>query len=343
MARGWIALVVATLLVVTAGTSAASAQSDGFADVLVGDLVIGESEQEFPGVRLVGFDEDAERVDLEIDLSALESHGVAVDDARIDLATDDVRGATVETATVDDGVVVLGFSPDDSIDDAIIELQAFRLAGLDTTAAAAVTNVTYSATFSAGEARVRSFDIVDPDTLTPALDTETLFTGASTHRSTLQHVQATDEDVTVELNVRILEDHGFELDNLGADVTADRASVVETSVDRGVVKAVVSPEPDTVLFDVRVTLRGLTIISGGDDRRVIASDLAYAVVLEGAADNTVIVEPFDLATHRTTHADPVTTRSATPGESIVATGDGFGPAVAVAALALLLLLARRRR
>lgn len=343
MARGWIAVVVATLLVVTAGTTAASAQSDGFADVLVGDLVIGESEQAFPGVRLVGFDEDGERVDLEIDLSVLESQGVAVDDAKIDLSSDDVRGATVETATVDDGVVVIGFSPDDSIDDTIIELQAFRLAGLDTTAAAAASNVTYSATFSAGEARVRSFDIVDPDTLTPALDSQTLFTGSSTHRSTLRHVQATDEDVTVELDVRILEDHGFDLDDLGAEVTAGGASVVETSVDRGVVRAVVSPEPDTVLFDVRVTLRGLTTVSGDADQRVIASDLAYTVVLEGAADNTVHVEPFDLATHPTTHADPVTTRSATPGESIVATGDGFGPAVAVAALAILLLLARRHR
>lgn len=342
MARGWLVTVVVVLLVGAAGAGVAAdvGGSDGFADVLAGDLVIGESAQPFHGTRLVEFDEAADTVALEIDLAVLEAHGVGVDDAAVELSPDDVSGASVEAARVEDGVVTLVFAPADGNEDAVIAIEEFRLTGLDTTDAEAAEGLTYDANFSAGEARVRSFDIVDPDGVTPTLATNPLYTDASTHRVSLRDVQAAGGDVTVELDVGVLADHGIDLGALEAEVTADGATVASTSVDRGVITTVLSPAPDTVLFDVRIELAGLEGPSA-DDGRVIASDVTYAVALDGAAGDEVTVEPFDIATHPTVHSGPGTTLSAT-SEPIAIRGDGFGPTVAVAAVALLLLLARRR-
>lgn len=342
---GRFAVGVLSLLLVIAGAAvpAAAGQSDAFADVLVDDLVIGEPVQEFPGMRAVAFDSDAETVRLELDLSVLTAHGVDVGAADIELPGGAVYGATVESATVSDGRATFVFAPDDSTDDAVIEVESFRINGLDTSGAERATDVTYEATFSAGEARVRSFDIVDPDRVTPWSATTTFFAGASTHRVSLQDVQAAGEDVTIELDVRVLAVHGVDLEALDADVTADGGTVVETTLDRGVVTAVVSPAPGVVLFDVRVALEGVDVSFDDADQRVVASNVTYGVTVEGAAGDDVTVEPFDIVTHPTTHADPVTTRSMTSNESLVIKGDGFGPALTVAALALLGWLARRRQ
>lgn len=342
MARRWLVVAVGVLLVATAGTgvTADDGGSDGFADALAGDVVIGESEQPFYGLRLLEFDEAVDTVALEIDLAVLEAHGVDVGDAAVELSADDVRGGSVESARVEDGVATLGFAPSDANEDAVITVEEFRLTGLDTTDAEAAEGLTYDATFSAGETRVRSFDIVDPDRVTPTLATNPLYTDASTHRVSLRDVQAAGGNVTVELDIGVLEDHGIDIGALEAAVTADGATVVSTSVDRGVITTVVTPAPDTVLFDVRFELMGLERPSA-DDGRVIASDVTYAVDIAGAADTDVTVEPFDIATHPTVHSGPETTQSTT-SEPIAVRGDGFGPVVTVAAVALLLLLAWRR-
>lgn len=345
MARRGLTVVLFALLLVAAsvGGSAQSTESDGFADVLVGDLVIGESEQEFPGMRAVEFPADAETVRLELDLGVLTDHGVDVSDAEVVLASQAVHGATVDTATVEDGQVRFVFAPDESIDDTIIEVEEFRLVGLDTADAEAAEGLTFDATFSAGEARVRSFDIIDPDRVTATLDPQPLFTGARIHRVTLHDVHAAGENVTLTLDVAVLEDHGFALSALEADVTADGATVKSATVTEGVVSIDLSPATGTVLFDVRVELGGLERESTGADRRVLATGVSYAVTLEGAAGDEVAVQPFDINTHPTTHADPVTTGTPTSDGLIVVKGDGFGPALTVAALALILSLARRRR
>lgn len=337
MARARLAVGVFALLLVTAsaGASAETAQSDGFADVLVGDVVIGEPDQRFPGMRAVAFDADAESVALELDLAVLESHGIDVGGAGIDLPADAVHGASVETATVDDGRVTLVFAPDDSTD-AVIQVDEFRLTGLDTTGAEPATELTYDASFSAGEARVRSFDIVDPDRVTPTMSADTFFTAAATHRLSIRDLQAADGAVTIELDVTVLERHGVDIESLAADVTADGAAVVETAVEGGVVTTVVSPAGDTVLFDVHVELRGFDASAVDSDQRVIATDVAYAVAIDGDGADGVTVEPFDVATRPTVHADPPTT-------STTVEGHGFGPTVAVAAVVLLALLAARRR
>lgn len=336
---------VLALLIIAASVAgtAGSTQSDAFADVLVGDVVIGESEQAFPGMRAVEFPADAETVRLELDLAVLTAHGVDVSDAEIELADEAVNGGAVETATVRDGRVILVFAPDDSIDDPVIEVDGFRLVGLDTTDAEAAEGLTFEATFSAGEARVRSFDVIDPNRVTLTLDTQPLFTEATAHRVTLRDVHAVGGNVTVTLDAGVLEDHGFDLSALQADVTADGATVVSTTVDEGVVSATVSPAPGTVLFDVRVTLENFERRSTADDGRVLARAVSYGVALEGAGDDSVAVQGFDINTHPTTHADPVTTRSTISNDSLVIKGDGFGPAPTVVALALLGLLARRRQ
>lgn len=335
---------VSVLLLVIAGVGApgAAGQSGAFADVLVDDLVIGEPAQEFPGMRAVAFDPDAETVHLELDLGVLAAHGIDVGAADVELTEGAVNGATVERATVSDGRATLVFAPDDSTDDTVIEVESFRLTGLDTSGAEPATDVTYVAAFSAGEARVRPFDIVDPDRVTPRLETTAFFAEASTHRVSLQDVQATSGNVTIALDVRVLETHGVDLGALEADVSADGATVMETALDGGIVTAVLSPEPEVVLFDVRVTLAGVDVSFDDADQRVVASNVTYGVSLEGAAGDDVTVEPFDIATHPTTHADPVTTRSTASNESLVIKGDGFGPVLTFAALALLGWLARRR-
>lgn len=343
MARCWLVVGVVVLLLATASTGALadSAQSDGFADVLVGDVVIGESEQRFHGMRLVEFPADTETVRLELDLDVLATHGIDVVDAEVEVSDGAVRGATIETATVRDGRLSFVFAPDDANEDAIIAVEEFRLTGLDTTDAEAAEGLTYDANFSAGEARVRSFDIVDPDRVTPTLETNPLYTDASTHRVSLRDVQAADGDVTIELDVGVLEDHGIDVGSLEAEVTADGATVTSTSVDRGVITAVVAPSPEAVLFDVRIDLRGLDPASVDTDQRVIASDVGYAISIEGTAGDEVTVEPFDIATHPTVHSGPETTRSETSRGPTSITGDGFGFAVTVAAVALLVLLAQR--
>lgn len=342
MARGWLVVGVVLLVATTsAGALADSAQSDGFADVLVGDVVIGESEQRFHGMRLVEFPADAEMVRLELDLGVLTTSGIDVSDAEVELSDGAVRGARIETTTVRDGRLTLVFAPDAANEDAVIAVEEFRLTGLDTTDAEAAEGLTYDANFSAGEVRVRSFDIVDPDRVTPTLETNPLYTDASTHRVAFRHVQAAGGDVTLELAVGVLEDHGIDLGSPEAEVTADGATVTSTSVDRGVITAVVAPAPDTVLFDVRIELRGLERASA-DEGRVIASDVTYDVGIDGAGDDEVIVEPFDIATHPTVRSGPGTTRPATSRGPTSITGDGFGAAVTVAAVALLMLFARRR-
>lgn len=337
------ALVVGTftLLLVTVSLtgSARSAQADGFADVLVDDVVIGESEQRFTGMRAVEFPTDAETVSLEIDLEVLESHGIDVGDAAVELAPAAVRGATVETAAVRNGRIRLVFLPADTNDDAVIVVDEFRLVGLDTTEAEAAAGLRFEATFSAGEARVRSFDIVDPDRVSPGLDTTTLFTEASTHRVTLRDVHVVGENVTVELDARVLESHGIEVGNLEVDVDAEGATVVGTTVDQGAVTAVLSPDPGTVLLDVRLQLHGLDGDSADAEGRVIATDVSYSVTLDGAADEAVDVEPFDINTHPTTHGDHETTSNG----ALAVKGDGFGPTVLITAVVILLVLSRRRR
>jgi hypothetical protein len=343
MTRGWLVVGVVLLVATTsAGALADSARSDGFADVLVGDVVIGESEQRFHGIRLVEFPEDTEAVRLDLDLGVLATHGIDVSDAEVELSDGAVRGATIEAATVRDGRLRLVFAPDDADEDAIIAVEAFRLTGLDTTDAEAARGLTYDANFSAGDARVRSFDIVDPDRVTPTLETNPLYTDASTHRVSLRDVQAAGGDVTIELDVGVLQDHGIDLGSLEAEVTAADADVVSTSVDRGKVTAVVAPAPEAVLFDVRIDLRGLDSASVDTEQRLVASDVVYAVSVAGAAGDEMTVEPFDIATHPTVHSDPGTTRSASSQGPTSITGDGFGFAVTVAAVALLVLLARRR-
>lgn len=338
-------VVVGLLALLVAGSVAGSGYTtpaNGFADVLVGDVVIGESEQHFPGLRAVEFPTDAETVTIELDLAVLMTHGVNVSDAEVELPDGAVRGGTVETATVDNGTVRLVFVPDDSIDDAIIEVEGFSLSGLDTAAAEAASGLRFDARYSAGEPRVRSFDIVDPDDVTASLETTPLFADASTHRVTLRDVHAVSGKVTVELDVRVLQAHGFDLADLGAEVTADGASVWSTTVDQGIVTVVVSPDEDTVLFDVRMVLKDLGSPPGESDGRVIASDVTYGVTVAGAGGDDVVVEPFDIARHPTTNAGPVTTWTTTSGSSLLVEGDGFGLVAVVVAIVLLSLLVKRR-
>lgn len=324
------------LLSLSAGvaTSVNAHEETGGADILVGDIVIGESEQRFGGLRAYGFGA-AEEVVFEVDLGILERYGIGLDDAAVELRASAVFGASVESTSVADGRLRLVFEPNDATDDDVFEVDEFRLTGLDTTHGKPATDLTYEATFSAGEVDVRSFAIIDPDAATPTLDPNPLYTdGPGSHRVWITDIQPAGETVTIELDVSVLESYGIDIDGLAADAASDEATVRSTSVEAGVVTIVAAPDAGAALLDIRIELTGFDTSAVDSDERVIDSAVAYEVDIEGDAANHVEVETFRLVQHPTTHADTV--RTTTDG------AQGFGPVVAVIALVATGVLAARR-
>lgn len=324
------------LLFVAAGVGAAGdgSQGDGVASLLVDDLVIGESEQQLGPMRAAGFDESVEELVIEIDLGVLERHGVDVSGAEVDLVGADVSGGSLRSATVQDGVVTIVIGPEERG----ILVDTFRLTGLDTADARAVSDLAYDVAFSAGVADVSRFDIVDPNAEPVTVSPRSLWIDEDDQRVPVEGIRSAGEPVTIELDVTVLEDHGATLDDLEAEAEADGGTVRETTVRGGVVTVVVSPDANETQFDVVVELASFGFEGVETDEGTVASDVTYEARLEGDADETVSVEPFDVIIGPLTA--PVTGPSTTGG----AVGDapGFGPVVALVALLVGAVLATRR-
>lgn len=353
MSRALLAVAVAALCVVPAGVAIAddSQQRRGFAHVFTGDIVIGEGEQRIEQMRVAGYDETVDELVVEIDLTATETHGVDVTDVAVELNDNDVDGASVESASVDDGVVRLVLIPEDDS----IFVDTFRLTGLNTTRAEEVTDVAYDVEFSAGEGEARPFDVVDPDAVTARLEPRNLFTDRGTQSIRIEDLQPAGDTVTVEIDVSSVEEHGVSVDALRALAESEEATVRETTVENGVVTVTLSPDEGVELFDVRIDLEGFEAPGVEGEGRSVARDVAYDVRIEGDVDETVEVETFHVATHTPTpvhDATPTPVRgdgtptapgtltgaaSGTTPDSgtatpVSGTGPGFGPVLAVLAL-----------
>lgn len=356
--------VVLSVMLIVAGVAAVGAtptqddtpaSDDGIADLLVGDLVIGEDEQPLGPMRVAVAD-GTEQAVVEIDLAPLEAHGVDVDDAGVEVADDDVMEATLESATVEDGVVRLVFTPEDTA----FAVEEIRLTGLDTSGAEAASGVEFDVEYSGGEGRAASFDLVDPDAVTPTLSPGSFLLNHGDHRVTVEDVQPAADEVTVELDVTALESHGIGLDGLTADASAEKATVDRVAVEDGVVTVVVSPDADAALIDVRVEMDGFDAsgIDTGED--VYAEDVAYEVSVDGDADDEVDVETFDLVAHTPTPVYEPDPSSPNPDEESAGSGSTdettpesptddtpvdvpLGVAVPVAGLVLAAWLTGRRR
>lgn len=337
MTRPLLIIGVVALLIVAGGTVAAgdTTQGDGLASMLVDDLVVGESEHRIGPTRMAGFDESARELVLEIDLTVLERHGVDVSDAAVDLTEAEVDGGSLRSMSVEGGIVTVVIEPEERG----ILIEAFRLTGLETENAEAAPDVAYDVTFSAGTAEVDEFDIVDPDGVSPTVSPRTLWIDEDEQRVSIEGIRPADGDVTVELDVSVLEDHGASLDGLEADAEAAGATVRDTSVRDGVVTVVVAPEADQTLFDVVIELAGFEFDGVDADARTVAADVAYEARIEGADDDGVTVEPFDIVIGPLTA--PVTGNTGTP-TGVVGEAPGFGPMVALIALVGGSLLAARR-
>lgn len=335
MKRRSLATGAVILLFVAAGVgTAAGSQGDGIASLLVDDLVIGESEQQLGPMRAGGFDEGVEELDFEIDLGVLERHGVDVSGAAIDLADEDVSGGSLRSATVQDGIVTIVIAPEERG----ILVDTFRLTGLDTEDARAVSDLAYDMTFSAGEADARPFDVIDPDAEPVTVSPRWLWIDEDEQRVMIEGVRSADGPVTIELDVTVLEDHGATLAGLEAAAQADGGTVRETTVRDGVVTVVVAPDAIETQFDVVVELASFGFEGIETEAGTVASDVTYGARLEGDADETVDVEPFDII------VGPITAPVTGPSTTAGAVGDapGFGPVVALVALLVGALLAVRR-
>lgn len=333
---GLLAGLLLTLLIGTvAAAPVVSAQEDAFADVLVDDIVIGESEQQFGPMRAAEFTEDVDELVIEIDLGILETHGVEISDAEVDITSEAIRGATIASATVENGLINLVFVPHDSNDDNVIKIEEFHLTGLDTSNAEPASDLEYPVEFSEGQADVDRFDIVDPETVIPTVEPERLFAEAQSQRVTIKDIRPTRGNVSIELDVTVLESHGVTLDDLSVEVDADGGMVLNKTSKHGIITAVIAPSPETVLFDVRIELRGLDTSGLVSEDRIVATDVTYAATIEGDGADDVDVRTFDIAKRRTVHSEPLHT---TPAIRL----PGVGPAVAVIGLVLLALLMLRR-
>lgn len=337
MARPVLAIAVITLFVVTAGVTVASdgSQEATRAEILVGDLIVGDADQRLGPMRAFGFDEDVEELVIEIDLTVLETHGVDIGGASIDLTDDDVQAASVVSATVEDGIVTLVFAPTESASstDSLIVIDAFQLSGLDTDGAEGGADLTFDASFSEGDAAVHGgFDIIDPDATTPTVTPDPLVTTTAGHAVPITGLQPADEPITVELNTTVLEAHGIGVDNLAADVDTAEATVHETTVEHGIVTAIVEPNTDTPLFDVVIELRGYNTTGVDTDERVAATNITFDVRIDGDADDHVDVHGFDIITEppppETRHLDdptPATPATNTPDDETSTVGNGKSP------------------
>ncbi|PSP77126.1 hypothetical protein BRC81_10885 [Halobacteriales archaeon QS_1_68_20] len=328
------------------GTSARS-HGDGLADVMVDDLVLGEPEQVIGPMRAAGYDEDVDEVVVEIDVSVLEDHGVDVSDAAVDVSDADVVDASLEAATVEDGVVELVFAPENTG----FAVDGVRLTGLDTSSATPATGVEFDVDFSEGEGDTRSFDLVDPEQVTPTLSSRHLYLDRGSQSLTLEGIQPASETVTVEVDVTALEAHDVGVDGLDADASAGGATVSETAVEAGTVTVVLSPAEDAALVDVRIELTGFDTPDVDGEDRVHAAAVEYEVHVEGSAGDPVEVEPFDVRAELPTphpHDDPPggddgeTDAPETPTDR-TETGAPLGLAVPVAAVVLAARLVDRRR
>lgn len=296
------AAVTLLLLISTIGAAESPPQGEGLASIRqINDLVIGEKEQAFKGMRIAGYDEDVEELAVEIDLSVLERHGVDVSSAGITIPDENVDGASVKSAIVKKGVMSLVFSPKETG----IFVSEFRLTGLNTSDAQVATNLNYDMKFSSGDAEGSSFDIVNADDVKPRMSAETLVLSEGSQWVTIQRLQPTGGNVTVELNATILQEYGIGLDDIEAKVRTDDATVQKASVDDGVIRVVVSPAEDTVLLNVELFLTGFNTTSVNTDQDTIASDVRYQLRLEGVANDDIQRETFDILSNLPSpHVDP---------------------------------------
>ncbi|MEF8840380.1 MAG: hypothetical protein V5A62_01970 [Haloarculaceae archaeon] len=354
MNRTGVVLSVLTAVLVASGAVGATAsQGDGVVRIrTVDDVVIGESTQRIEGMRVVGFDEDVEELVVELDVTVLTHHGIDIGDASVDIHDENVEGASIDSATVADGVVTLVLVPENTG----IFVSEFRLTGLDTAAAENATDVTYDVSFSAGDGDVSSFDIVSPDDVTPSASMETLVLDDGTQWVTIEGIRPLDGNVTVELDLTVLETYGIATDNLGATVESDEATVRTKTVSGGVISILLTPAEDTESFTVELELSGFEAPSLDPDERAVASNVAYEIRFEGVAEEDVDVEPFDVVTEPPTPTfDPTPTIDPTPTSSPVRSpvteetsagsedAPGFGWMVALIALAVVGLHAARQR
>lgn len=330
LAIGTIVVLAATVGIV-AGADAS--QEDGIASLRVDDLVIGEHEHRLGPTRIAGFDESVEELVIEIDLAVLETHGVNVSGASVDLDERHVDGGTLRAARVDDGVVTIVIEPTEPG----VLIEPFHLSGLETTEAEAASGLRYDMTFSAGEADAHEFDLVDPAETSPTVRPEGLWIDGDEQEARISGLRPVGGDVTIAVNVSALEEHGATLEDLEASASADGGTVRETTVEGAVVTTVVSPTADQTLLEVVIELSGFGFEGLEIEDGTVASDVLYDVRIDGDAAEDATVEPFDVI------VGPLTAPVTGPPDGGVGITPGFGAAVAVIALLVGGFLAARRR